>query len=219
MSTLNFLENEVRVLGCLLEKQLATPDYYPMTLNSLVMAANQKSSRDPVLSLSEEEVDEAAKELCRKEFVEQVRISGARAFKFRQRLDQRWSIGDVGAESERDILAVLAVLFLRGAQTVGQIRTRTERMFHFPDLNTVQAILKSLMEETEQRPALVVEDHTQPGREVRYIHLLCQTSQSSLPSVGGSAEEKATLPTGFEERLNALEERVLQLEEQLNKKD
>lgn len=207
---LNFTPNEIRMLGCLIEKQLATPDYYPMTENALVNAANQKSSRDPVLSLSVDEAGEALGELSRKEFIEQVRVSGSRAFKFRQRLDERWGISDLAAETQRDVLAVISVLALRGPQTLGQIRQRTERMFFFASLDHVKTVIDSLVEETEDRPALVQEDHTVPGREVRYTHLLGEhnTSVTVTAPEEISSEKRASL----EERMELLEKRVLELE-------
>ena len=211
---LNFKPNEVRVLGCLIEKQLATPDYYPMTENALVLAANQKSSRDPVLSLSTDEVGEALGELSRKEFVEQTKVSGSRAFKFQQRLDLRWQISDLEASSDRDVLAILAVLALRGPQTIGQIRQRTERMFFFPDLDHIQNLLTELKEETEERPALVVEDHSVPGRDIRYTHLFCEHSVSAATireSESLSAEQKQSL----EERVTELEKQVSELQKLL----
>lgn len=212
---LNFTPHEIRVLGCLIEKQLATPDYYPMTENSLVLASNQKSSRDPVLQLQPDEVGAALAELSRKEFIEQIRVSGSRAFKFRQRLDLRWEISDLGAEEQRDILAVLAVLALRGPQTIGQIRQRTERMFHFPDIEHVQRVIDELREETEERPALVIEDHSVVGRDVRYTHLLGEHTTNGGAVVVApdplDEDEKQSLL----DRIEALEARVTQLEEQL----
>lgn len=212
---LNFTPNEIRVLGCLIEKQLATPDYYPMTENSLVLASNQKSSRDPVLSLEPDVVGAALGELSRKEFVEQIKVSGSRAFKFRQRLDLRWGISDLNAEAQRDVLAVLSVLALRGPQTVGQIRQRTERMFFFPDLDHVQKVIEELKEETEDRPALVTEDYSVPGREVRYIHLLGEhpTNAGTVvvsPDVLPPAEANPLL-----ERIELLESRLAIVEQQL----
>ena len=206
---LNFTVHEIRVLGCLIEKQLATPDYYPMTENALVLAANQKTSRDPVMALTSEEVEEALGELSRKEFVEQVKVSGSRAFKFRQRLDLRWGISTIDAETQRDILAVLAVLALRGSQTLGQIRQRTERMFHFSDISQLQPLIEELQQDTEDRPALVAEDLNANGRETRYIHLL-----GDHPSSAGNvvAPMSPTLKMGLEEKIQLLEERVAKLE-------
>ena len=205
---LNFSAIEIRVMGCLLEKQLATPDYYPMTENALVNAANQKSSRDPVMALQAEEVGAALGELSRKEFVEQVKVSGSRSFKFRQQLAQRWRISDVEAETERDVLAVLAVLALRGPQTLGQIRQRTERMFFFPDIEHVQRVVEQLMVETEDRPALVVEDHSIAGRDVRYTHLLgdSATAPMAAPPVVAPSDDTSLIA-----RVEALESEVAAL--------
>lgn len=212
---LNFTPNEIRVLGCLIEKQLATPDYYPMTENSLVLASNQKSSRDPVLSLEPDVVGAALGELSRKEFIEQIKVSGSRAFKFRQRLDLRWGISDLNAETDRDVLAVLAVLSLRGPQTVGQIRQRTERMFFFPDLDHVQKVIVALKEETEDRPALVKEDRSIPGREVRYIHLLGPHPTNAGTMVLSPEEIQTAEANPLIERIEKLEARLALVEAQL----
>ncbi len=201
---INFTPHEVRVLGCLIEKQLATPDYYPMTENALVNAANQKSSRDPVMALAPEEVGTALGNLSKKEFVEQVKVSGSRSFKFHQLLHQRWGISDSEAQSERDLLAVLAVLALRGPQTVGQIRQRTERLFFFPDMEHVQRVIDQLTTETDDRPALVAEDHSKPGRDVRYTHLLGDHDTTAPP-----------LQTETTEKPHALEDRVATLEKEV----
>jgi len=217
MEFLNFTPNEVRVLGCLLEKQLATPDYYPMTANAVLAAANQKSSRDPVLSLTAEDVDEACRGLGRKEYTEQVRMTGGRSFKFRHRLDLRWDLGDTGDEKDREHLALLAILLLRGPQTPGQIRTRAERLFQFEDLSSVHKVLEDLMEGTEERPALVAEDHSMPGRETRYTHLLC--ARETGVSVQEGAEVIPMDPAEKEsltEKVETLEQRVSELEQKLN---
>lgn len=209
---LNFSIHEIRILGCLIEKQLATPDYYPMTANSLTLAANQKTSRDPVMALAPDEIEEALGALSRKEFVEQVKESGSRAFKFRQRLDLRWGVSTISAETQRDQLAVLAVLALRGSQTLGQIRQRTERMFNFSDISQLPPVIEELKQETEERPALITEDLTATGRETRYIHLLGDHPFSSGTVVASLAPE---LKVGLEERMQLLEARVSELEKLL----
>lgn len=207
---LNFTPIEVRILGCLLEKQLATPDYYPMTENAIILASNQKSSRDPVLNIQSDQANEALTSLSRKEFIEQIRVNGSRAFKYRQRLDLRWSISNLNAETNRDKLAVLSVLCLRGPQTLGQIRQRTERLFSFPDITSVKTIILELSEETEDRPALVSEDHSIPGREVRYTHLL-----SEHQSNGGAVVIPQLDPhsdTNMQDQIEALKKRITSLE-------
>jgi uncharacterized protein YceH (UPF0502 family) len=128
---------EVRVLGALLEKDLVTPEYYPLTVNSLQNACNQKSSRDPLVNYDEATVQDALELLQNKGLV--IRISGAghRVEKFGHRLGEKLNLG-------RRELALLCVLMLRGPQTVGELRTRTERMHEFNDLEEVERVLESL---------------------------------------------------------------------------
>jgi len=128
---------EVRVLGALLEKDLVTPEYYPLTVNSLQNACNQKSSREPLVNYDESTVQQALELLKNKGLV--VRISGAghRVEKYGHRLGEKLNLG-------RRELALLCTLMLRGAQTVGELRTRTERMHDFNDLEEVERVLESL---------------------------------------------------------------------------
>src|SRR6202051_2177650 len=128
---------EVRVLGALLEKDIATPEYYPLTVNSLQNACNQKSSREPVVSYDETTVQQALELLKNKEFV--IRSSGAghRVEKYGHRLGEKLNLG-------RRELALLCVLMLRGPQTVGELRGRTERMHEFADLEGVERGLETL---------------------------------------------------------------------------
>src|SRR5579864_4299580 len=128
---------EVRVLGALLEKDIATPEYYPLTVNALLNACNQKSSREPVVSYREETVLEALESLKAKRMA--VRISGAghRVEKYAHRLGETMNLG-------RRELALLCVLMLRGPQTTGELRARTERMHDFTDLEEVEACLEAL---------------------------------------------------------------------------
>jgi len=120
-------------------------------------------------------------------------------------------VSDVEASIERDVLAVIAVLALRGPQTVGQIRQRTERMFFFPDLEHVERILTKLREETDDRPALVAEDHSIPGRDTRYTHLFCKHESAAPASEPLSDEKKRSL----EQRVSELEVQVSELQKLL----
>jgi uncharacterized protein YceH (UPF0502 family) len=128
---------EVRVLGALLEKDIATPEYYPLTVNSLQNACNQKSSREPVVSYDETTVQQALELLKNKGFV--IRISGAghRVEKYGHRLGEKLNLG-------RRELALLCVLMLRGPQTTGELRGRTERMHDFADVDEVERVLETL---------------------------------------------------------------------------
>ena len=155
---------EARVLGCLVEKSFLTPDVYPMTTNALVGACNQKTNRDPVVSFSAVEVDATLLELRQRELVRRVHAQGSRSTKHRQTLDEALSL----SPSE---LVLLSVLLLRGAQTMGELRTRTERhQVGFDSLESIEACLDALA----RRPtALVTELARQPGqKENRWMHLL-----------------------------------------------
>ena len=152
---------EVRVLGCLIEKELATPEYYPLTLNALTNASNQKSNREPVMSLEETEVIRALDSLRNKQLA-LVSAEGGRVPKYRHALMERLRLDP--AE-----LALLAELLLRGPQTMGELRARAERMHPFADLADVEEALRELMERT---PPLATILPRQPGRkEQRYAHM------------------------------------------------
>jgi uncharacterized protein len=152
-------DNEVRVLGCLLEKEMATPDYYPLTLNALLNACNQKSNRDPVVSFDEETVSYALNGLRERNLIRQSNIS--RVAKYEQIFARELKL--VTREQ-----AIICILLLRGPQTVGEIRTRTERLYPFPGLDEVQTSIANL-----EDMQLVSRLPRQPGRkEFRYMHLL-----------------------------------------------
>ena len=152
---------ETRVLGCLIEKDLATPEYYPLSLNALVNACNQKSNRDPVVDLSEADVSRALASLGRKQLAI-VSGDGGRVPKYKHFLVEKLDLG-------RQPLAILCELMLRGPQTPGELRTRAGRMADFPELATVGSVLQQLEGET---PPMVACLPRQPGRkEQRYAQL------------------------------------------------
>jgi uncharacterized protein YceH (UPF0502 family) len=152
---------EVRVLGCLIEKQRTTPDAYPLSLNALRTACNQSTNRDPVVDYTEDDVREGIGRLRRRRWVRLA--SASRASKYRHLLDEELPLPD-------DQLAVLTVLMLRGDQTPGELKQRTERLAHIPDLAGVQAALDALIERE-----LVLRLDRRPGeREVRYRHRLSE---------------------------------------------
>ena len=152
-------DDEVRVLGCLLEKEMATPDYYPLTQNALSNACNQKSNRDPVVAYDEETVLYALNGLKEAKLVRQSNLS--RVAKFEQIFTQQLKL--VAGEQ-----AIICILLLRGPQTIGEIRSRTERLYAFADLDEVQKTITNL-EDMQLVSALP----RQPGRkESRYTHLL-----------------------------------------------
>ncbi len=154
---------EARVLGALIEKETTTPDYYPLSLNALVNACNQKSNRDPVMTLDEGAVREALSSLQEKRLAGPVSTADSRVPKYEHRLQEVFNL-------TRAETAVLCVLLLRGAQTPGELRGRTERMFQFQELSDVQSVLQRMM---QRDPALVAMLRRQPGtKESRYAHLL-----------------------------------------------
>ncbi len=186
---------EVRVLGTLIEKQYATPDYYPMTENAIRLGANQKNNRNPVTQLSEAEVREALDALQRKRLCGMFREHGARAPKYRQFLDREFKL-------EPPATIVMALLMLRGPQTLGELRARAESMNHkFASLQEVEAVVQALVNLAPQ--PLVTPLERRPGeRETRYAHLLAGT-----PSLPTQVEEKSEI----ESRVEALEAEVREL--------
>ena len=195
---------EARVLGALVEKDLTTPDYYPLTLNALTNACNQKSNRDPVVAFEEADVVRALDGLRHKGLAMQAHGEGSRVPKYRHCLSEKLHL-------ERDEQAVLAELLLRGPQTLGELRTRAERMAPLPSLEDVERILGELM---QRRPPLALKLPRQPGRkEHRFAHLLCGepelSTDEALPAL-----ENATLQVRAEnERIATLEADVAGLRE------
>ena len=158
-----FSDTEVRVLGALIEKEITTPDYYPLSLNALVAACNQSSNRNPVMHLDEAAVARATESLRERKMVHQVERSEGRVTRYRHVLYEAMNLG-------RPAIAVMCVLMLRGPQTVGEIRTRSGRLYDFSSLEEVETTLTSLM---SAAPPLVVRMPRQTGlKEVRYAHLL-----------------------------------------------
>ncbi len=190
---------EVRVLGTLIEKQYATPNYYPMTENAIRLGANQKNNRNPITQLSEAEVREALDALQRKGLCGMFREHGARTPKYRQFLDRAFKL-------EPPAAILMALLMLRGPQTLGELRARAESMNHkFASLQEVEAVVQALVNLAPQ--PLVTPLERRPGeRETRYAHLLAGT-----PSLPTQVEEKSEI----ESRLEALEAEVCELRRSL----
>ena len=171
MSTdIRLSEVAARVLGALVEKEITTPEYYPLSLNALVNACNQKSNREPVMNLDEEAVTAALRSLGGFELAGAADTNDSRVRKYEHRLGEVFNF-------TRPETAVLCVLLLRGAQTPGEIRGRGERLHHFEELSDVQAALQKLM---AREPALVKVLARQAGtKESRYVHLLCGDVEDS----------------------------------------
>jgi uncharacterized protein YceH (UPF0502 family) len=156
-------EAAARVLGALVEKEITTPEYYPLSLNALLNACNQKTNREPVMNLDEDAVTAAMHSLSDFELAGAANTSDSRVRKYEHRLGEAFNF-------TRPEIAVICVLLLRGAQTPGEIRGRGERLHHFEELNDVQAALQKLM---QREPALVKVLPRQPGtKESRYMHLM-----------------------------------------------
>jgi uncharacterized protein len=190
---------EIRVLGALLEKDLTTPEYYPLTVNALQNACNQKSSREPVVQYDESTVEQALELLRNKHLALKVSGAGHRVEKFAHRLGETFNFG-------RRESALLCVLMLRGPQTVGELRGRTERMHDFADMDEVEHVLESL---AQREPPLVAR-----MARGRWAQLLGGTPEASsepeaeaLPSTSGSA---------LEERVAALERELAELKQKLS---
>ncbi len=173
---------EVRILGSLLEKDVTTPEYYPLTLNALVNACNQKSNRDPVVTYSEDAVSLGLETLKNKGLAVTVTGGSNRVPKYAHRLGERLNL-------RRPELALLCELMLRGHQTAGELRSRASRFYEFGDLEEVETTLRGLM---ERQDPLVAQLPRQPGsREVRYAHLL---SGQPLPDVTADTPVIASPP-------------------------
>jgi uncharacterized protein len=193
----------VRVLGSLIEKEITTPDNYPLTLNALVSACNQTSNRDPVLSLDEATVMSGLDELMRRSLARAVHRSDSRARRYRHALAEKLNLH--AAET-----AVMCVLMLRGAQTVGEIRTRSARLFEFRDLPHVEVTLQALM--TLSTP-LVTQLPRRPGqKEERYAHLLAGEPVAEPVDVApASGPAKADRVEALEQAVDALRSEMAEL--------
>ena len=197
---------EARVVGALIEKQVTTPEYYPLTLNALVNACNQISNRDPVVAYDERTVADALESLREKKLAREVRTADGRVPKYRQVLEEVYPL-------TRAEVAVVCVLLLRGPQTVGELRGRTERLYAFSDLSFVEATLEGLSEPADGRPPLVVKLPRQAGRkEPRYAHLLCGPVEAdeadAARAEAGASRSQARAAAGGDERAARLEEEV-----------
>lgn len=205
--SLQLSEVEVRVLGALVEKEITTPDYYPLSLNALLNACNQKSNREPVMTLDEDAVRNAIRTLSEQALV---RSAGgdSRVAKFEHRLNELFNF-------HRHEIALLCVLLLRGPQTPGELRTRTDRMYSFEDLESVHAALNLLM---RREPPMVRILSREPGtKESRYMHLLAQEAAAATsPVLENSTPVAAPLHhTPDDPRVQRLEEEVADLRREL----
>ncbi len=196
---------EVRVLGSLLEKDLATPEYYPMSLNAVVLACNQKNNRNPAVNFDAATVENALEGLREKKLAAVITGAGMRVPKYRHLLGEALNLG-------RRELAVLAVLMLRGPQTLGELRDRTERMHSFADTSELEAVLEHLMAGGEQ--VLAVRLPRAPGtKEPRYAHLLA--GEPAMP-VASSAPFPEPAPSPRADRIAELEAEMDRVRERID---
>jgi uncharacterized protein len=202
-------ELETRVLGSLIEKDITTPDYYPLSLNALVNACNQKNNREPVMTLDESAVRDALASLQEKRLAGPASGADSRVTKFEHRLQEVFNF-------DRREIAVVCVLLLRGPQTPGELRSRTERMYHFEALEDVVSTLDRL---AQREPSLARVLPRQPGtKESRYTHLFSGEPPASAEDVYvARAPSRATAgANSSSERVAALEEEVARLRQELS---
>ena len=199
---MDFLSDvEVRVLGALIEKDITTPDYYPLSLNALVNACNQKNNRDPVMALEEDSVRAALESLQRQRLAGPASGADGRVTKYEHRLQEVFNF-------DRREIAVLCVLLLRGAQTPGELRGRTERMYRFEELEDVVATLERL---GQREPALMAVLPRQPGtKESRYMHLL-----SGGAPVAESAAIRTVVSSSSDDHVARLEGEIVELRKEV----
>lgn len=198
---------EARTVGCLLEKQVTTPEQYPMSLNGVVTACNQKSNREPVLSLSDSAVQDTLDALVKKHLVTSQSGFGNRVVKYEHRFcntefgQLRFSAGE---------LALITTLLLRGAQTPGELRTRSTRLHEFADMNEVEQALETLA--SREDGPFVVRLAREPGkRESRYMHLFSGEVDEAASPVAESTQESDDLSA----RVAELEREMAQIKQQL----
>lgn len=198
---------EARVIGCLIEKEVTTPDYYPLTLNSLTTACNQKSNREPVLSLSDAEVQDAVDALIARRLVSDESGFNSRANKFQHRFCNT-EFGDLKLSKQEK--GIVCCLLLRGAQTPGELRTRTNRLAEFSDVKELESVLEKMA--SREEGALVVKLPREAGkRESRYMQLF--SGEVDIEALASAA----LAPAGnSSSRLDELEQEVASLKAELS---
>lgn len=199
---------EARVIGCLLEKQVTTPEQYPLSVNGVVTACNQKTNREPVMNLSESDVQDQFDNLVKRHFLRTVSGFGNRVTKYEQRFcnsefgNLKLSAGEV---------ALITTLLLRGAQTPGELRSRASRMYEFSDMAEVESTLEKLA--TREDGPYVVRLAREPGkRESRYMHLFCGDVDEAM----ATTDELPAASGDLQARVDALETDVAELKQRLD---
>ena len=211
---IEFSPNEARVIGCLLEKEITTPDQYPLSLNALTNACNQKTNREPVLELTESAVQQTVDALMKKHMVSDKSAGyGGRVTKYKHRFCNT-EFGSLKFSKQE--LGILCVMLLRGPQTPGELRARTNRLCDFADASEVEAALKSLMTR-EDGPFVARLARAAGARESRYAHLFSGSIESVEEPVAEDSPPGAGAPaTSLAERVSRLEAQVRQLQAELD---
>lgn len=199
---------EARVIGCLLEKQVTTPEQYPLSVNAVTMACNQKTNREPVLNLSEHEVQDVLDALVKRHYLRTVSGFGNRVTKYEQRFCNS-EFGDLKLSSAE--VAVITTLLLRGAQTSGELRTRASRMHEFADMQEVEQVLEGLA--SREDGPYVVRLAREPGkRESRYMHLFSGeidiSDKSITPDITVGDDDLAARVAALEDEVAGLKQRL-----------
>jgi uncharacterized protein YceH (UPF0502 family) len=201
--SLQLTETEVRVLGALIEKDITTPDYYPLSLNALVNACNQKNNREPVMNLDEDSVSDALATLQEKRLAGPASGADSRVTKYEHRLQEVFNF-------DRREIAIVCVLLLRGPQTPGELRGRTDRMYRFEALDDVVSTLDRL---AQREPPLAAVLPRQPGtKESRYMHLFSGDS----PPIEATPLRVQSHPSANPDRISQLESEVADLRREVS---
>lgn len=199
---------EARVIGCLLEKQVTTPEQYPLSINGVVTACNQKTNREPVMNLGEHDVQDVLDALVKRHYLRTVSGFGNRVTKYEQRFCNS-EFGDLKLTSAE--VALITTLLLRGPQTPGELRGRAERMHQFNDMAEVESTLEHLA--TREDGPFVVRLPREPGkRESRFMHLF----SGEVPTLAGVVEAESPAADSLLARVEALEDEVAELKQRLD---
>ena len=199
---------EARVIGCLLEKQVTTPEQYPLSVNGVVTACNQKTNREPVMNLSESDVQEQLDNLVKRHFLRTVSGFGNRVTKYEQRFCNS-EFGNLKLSAAE--VAVITTLLLRGAQTPGELRSRASRMYEFSDMTEVESTLENLA--TREDGPYVIRLAREPGkRDSRYMPLFCGEVDDAI----AAADQLPAASGDLQARVEMLETEVAELKQRLD---
>jgi uncharacterized protein len=210
---IEFSATEARVIGCLIEKEITTPDQYPLSLNALTNACNQKTNRDPVLELTESVVQQSVDTLMRKHMVSDKSAGyGGRVTKYKHRFCNT-EFGSLKFSKQE--LGIICVLLLRGPQTPGELRSRTNRLCEFADAGEVESALKGLMERADG-PFIARLPRAAGARESRYAHLFSGVIESVPETADPVDAAVAGITVTLSQRLALLEERVAEMRAELD---